>query len=115
MTTPYTHPADDVTVSPEPPTSALDREPVVIILSAAGALVAAGLVAANALGVVTLDAKQVGSIVAFVALVAAVLIAAIRGQVWSSATHWDLMARALELPPPAPPIAVPHASDTIGT
>jgi hypothetical protein len=93
--------------------SLLDREPVLVVLGAAGTVVSVGLIAANALGIVSLDADQVAAVVAFVAVVSGVLVAALRGQVYAPATHLDLMSVAHAMPPPAPPLFIPPDTDSI--
>jgi hypothetical protein len=80
----------------------MEDDPVLIYLGGAAAVIAAGLIATNALGWSHLDASQLGAIAAFVIAFTGLLAAGIRGQVYSPATHEREVAEALATPTPLP-------------
>lgn len=73
----------------------MDREPVAIILGGLAAVLASLLAASNTLGWTHLDAGQLAALVAAVASFCGLVAAAIRGQVYSRATHSADVVHAL--------------------
>lgn len=79
----------------------LEREPVLIILGGLAAVLSTVLVATNAIGWTHLDALGLAAVIGSVGSICALVAAAIRGQVYSVATHHTDVARALLEPSPA--------------
>lgn len=79
----------------------MQTQPVLVLLEGIAGVFNLGLVAANALGAVTLDAGQVTAVVAAVQGAATLAAAVVRAAVVSPATHAEAVQAALMTPPPA--------------
>ncbi len=79
----------------------MKREPVAAALAGIDTVVAAGLVAANALGWLDLSETQIAAVVAFVVAVSAVFGTVARNRVVPLDVHADAVVDALFADPPA--------------
>ncbi len=78
----------------------MKREPVAVALAGLDAVVAAGLVAANALGWIDLTDGQIAAVVGFVVAVSGLFGAVARGRVVPLDTHAEAVVDALFADPP---------------
>jgi hypothetical protein len=78
----------------------MDEEPVLIVLGGLGTVVSLGLVASNTLSWTHLDGSAVAAIVAFIIALTGLIAAALRGEVWSPASHERAVTGALYTPAP---------------
>jgi hypothetical protein len=90
------------------------REPVAVALAGLDTVVAAGLVAANALGWLHLTEAQIAAVVAFVVAVSAVFGTVARSRVVPLDVHADAVVDALFTEPPAVR-TVPPSFDPAGS